>query len=209
MSPTRTAGRTPRTAAAFFVVVVCAALAHATASAQDAEATANPDDEIARSLFQAGRVAFDAGRYDVAFESWSKAYKESGRPALLYNLGLASDRLRRDDDALRYYNMYLREVPDTDNRAEVENRIRAIERAREERKATDAVSPAVNLRTGMPPERSDEGPAITERWWFWLGAGAIVAAGVVVGVVVATGGESVGDPRPGTGGLVVVALSGP
>lgn len=208
MSPTHPAGRRPRTGAVFLAVVVCSALAYSTARAQDEEATANPDDEIARSLFQAGRIAFDAGQYDVAFESWSKAYNQSRRPALLYNLGLASDRLRRDDDALRYYKAYLREVPDTDNRAEVENRIRAIERAREERKATEAASPSVNLRTGPAPERTDDEPGLLGQWWFWTGAGVVVAA-VVVGAIVIGGGESVSDPRPGTGGLVVVALSGP
>ena len=53
-------------------------------------------DEEARQLFEAGRVAFTAGRFQSALDSFRRAHELSGRPLLLYNIGTCYDRLRRD-----------------------------------------------------------------------------------------------------------------
>ena len=44
-------------------------------------------------------------------------------PALLYNIGTTLDRLRRDDEALAIFEQFLREDPETPNRAEIESRV--------------------------------------------------------------------------------------
>ncbi|MGD8862675.1 MAG: hypothetical protein PVI30_21875 [Myxococcales bacterium] len=46
----------------------------------------------------------------------------------------------------------------------------------------------------LPGEAADDG-SIWTRWWLWAGAGAVVAAGVVTAVVLASGGEA--DPVRG------------
>jgi len=101
-----------------------ALLVASTAGAQD------DLEEEARALFQAGRVAFDAGRYDDALEHFDDAYARSQRPELLYNVGLAADRAGRAPLAVRAYTKFLEEVTDSPNRGTVEERLAAL-RARE------------------------------------------------------------------------------
>ena len=52
-------------------------------------------------------------------------------------------------------------------------------------------------------EDADDATPVTERWWFWTGAGAIAVAAVVVGVLVATGG-----PEPSRGDVGAIYVGG-
>ena len=94
----------------------------AEASPDAAAPTAN-EDEAARLLFQSARDAFAAGDYERALAGFQQAYDLSQRPALLYNIGTALDRLRRDEEALAVFEQFLRERPEAPNRAEIESRI--------------------------------------------------------------------------------------
>lgn len=195
------------------------AVSSAASVGAQAPAAANPDDEIAKGLYLAGKAAFDAGRYQEAYDRFFESYEHSQRPALLYNLAVTLDRLRRDEEALSNYRGYLQEVPDAENRTEVENRIRALEAAANNRKrepiapvvtptlaVTATPTPAYDLdrsTTDEPPERGD---SIFGKWWFWTGAGVVVTA-VVVGVVVASSGDDVRDPKPGSDGMIVLTLT--
>src|SRR5690242_5370362 len=126
------------------------------------------DDEEARGLFRAGAAAFEAGRYEDALSDFQRAYDRSPRGALLYNVGTAADRLRRDRDALAAFEQYLREVPDAANRAAVESRVavlrEAIARADAERAATAEARAAAererNAHAEAPPGGAppSEGP---------------------------------------------------
>lgn len=92
-----------------------------TAAAQEVDAAA---DAEARARFEAGRAAMAAGRIEDALTDFGRAYELSHRPELLYNVGIAADRLRRDEEALAAFERYLAEMPpDVENRAEVESRI--------------------------------------------------------------------------------------
>lgn len=87
------------------------------------------DEKRAREAFELGRQAWDDGRYREAWEHWHYSYRLSRRPALLYNVGQAADRLRMDAEALEAFRLYLAKNPDAENRREVENRIRILEQA--------------------------------------------------------------------------------
>jgi hypothetical protein len=171
------------------------------------------DDATAKSLFEAGKAAYAAGKYEEALQRFQDAYQHSKRPELLYNVGVAADRLRYNHAALEAFKAYVRELPTADNRVEVENRIRALEAVMEREKA--ALSPAT---AGAPRSSSSVdaslGVIVTARktdsifgkWWFWTAAGGVLAA-AIVGVVVATSGDKAGKPTPGTDGVVVLTLS--
>lgn len=97
---------------------------------QGAFAQSDPGrDAEARGLFEAGRAAFDQGRYQDALEYFDRSYQLSRRPQLLYNLGQVHDRLRHDDEALQALTQYLKQVPGASNRQEVEHRIQALKQA--------------------------------------------------------------------------------
>lgn len=176
-------------------------------------------DEEARSLFEAGRTAFAAGRFDAALTRFRDAYELSGRPELLYNIGSAADRLRRDAEALEAFRGYLAARPNAPNRLEVESRIDVL---------ADAVATAADARPQTTEEPTlmrepaaplvgssaqgdrelESGGSITDEWWFWTLIGVVViGAGVGIGVgVAASSGDTTQAPLPGTAGSVAVAL---
>ena len=109
-------------------------------------------DEEARALFAAGRAAFAEGRYDEALTRFVRAHELSGRPQLLYNIGVSADRLRRDEDALRAFRAYVEAVPEADNHAEIVARIAILERELAAR--TSASTPTSAVETLPLPSRS-------------------------------------------------------
>ncbi|HMI89809.1 MAG TPA: hypothetical protein VK509_00520, partial [Polyangiales bacterium] len=170
----------------------------ATASAQHSREAENAlgasGHRAAKSAFEQGRDAFDAGLYDEAIERFEQAYELSGRPELLFNVGLAADRLREDERALVAFERYLEEAVDPVHREQVEQRVAALraarsraerrdrERAREEA-ALNAPTPAETARAAEndahqrersaasaehdPPLRDvSEGGGLLSEWWF-------------------------------------------
>lgn len=201
-----------RGAIAMVVAALVAALPAQRAGAQDAGL-----DEEARSLFAAGRTAFEAGRFESALERFREAYELSGRAALLYNIGTAADRLRRDAEALEAFRAYVAAEPDASNRGEVEARIAVLERAvaaAEPAPAQDVAAPEPEpIALAQPVSEDDRaasgsGGSIAEEWWFWTLIGVVViGAGVGIGVGVAvSSGDTVQAPLPGTTGSVAIAL---
>jgi tetratricopeptide (TPR) repeat protein len=88
-------------------------------------AFAQPDADVkrARALFTEAQTHYKVGEFEFAIEKYKKAYKLSKASALLFNIAQA---YRLDGDArnaLLFYQNYLREVPDADNRADAEARI--------------------------------------------------------------------------------------
>lgn len=156
-------------------------------------------DREARAHFEAARIAYEDGRFEDALAAFQRSYELSRRAELLYNMGQCADRLRRDADALRWFEQYLAEAPAPENRGEVEQRIRAL------RAATDDVSsdPVTAPDATAPPE---EEPAaqrpLHEEWWLWTIVGVLVvgaAVGIGVGVSEAsrTAQPVPGDVGPG------------
>ncbi len=108
-------------------------------ASEDEAALEGRDDETSRIHFEAGRAHFDAGRYEDALEEFMRAYEVSERPELLYNVGLAHERLgnyAEAADALERFNLS-RDEPDNTLAERIENlRRRAEERARAEQTPT-------------------------------------------------------------------------
>jgi tetratricopeptide (TPR) repeat protein len=176
----------------------------------------------ARALFAAGREAFDGGRYAVALSRWQESYKLSKRPELLYNLGLAYDRLRRDDEAVMAFEAFVTALPNDANVPEVRSRIQAIRDARAEPAKPDPTpAPTPAAAAASVPLAKTYGPAQQEQhsatdtdantpwyaeWYTWAGVGGVVVAAVVVGLVASSSDEVV-HARPKSG-VTVQALRG-
>lgn len=156
---------------------LCAAVVLVTpAGAAAQEGTTEARDREARSLFEAGRTAFEDGRYADAREYFEHAYELSGRPELLYNIGSAEDRLRHDSEALTAFAGYLEAIPEAENRAEVEARITTLRAAVAEHEALETSSRAA----AAAAPASGSGPTIL---WTWIaGAGALAFGGAAIGL---------------------------
>jgi tetratricopeptide (TPR) repeat protein len=197
----------------WWLAIGLAALATTTAPAR-----ADSDAE-ARRFFEAGKASFDAGSFEEALSFFERAFERSHRPQLRYNIGLAADRLRQDEKALDAFYAYLADVPDAENRAEVEGRIRALEKAQADREAAAATTPEAVAReandndsTGLASTSgaqadSGSGKPITKKWWFWTGIGAVVVTGVIIGIVAAGGSNAQAEPFDSRSGIAVMALT--
>ena len=193
-----------------FLVLAClgASTVHAQAPTDGGEASSEGNDttvndNLGRAEFLHGREAYGAGRYEEALTAFTRSYSLTGRKALLYNIGLAHDRLRHDDEALAAFREYLEHTPNSPYRDQVEGRISALDRAISERDAatrereqSEAARQAAieaelertrrqaeEARVAAAQARATEEPK-RSLWWIGLIAG-VVAIGVGVGVGVA------------------------
>lgn len=107
--------------ASVFVAAVCV---HAPASAQT-------DQERARTLFQEGSQAYDAGDFQRAATKMIEAYELVASPALAFNIGRTYERMSEYDLAIRYFRIYLRS-PDVaaDVQADIRARVTALRAAK-------------------------------------------------------------------------------
>ena len=170
-------------------------------------------DAEARRVFDIAAAAFAGGRYAEALDHFEAAYRLSPRPQLLYNIGLAQDRLRQDRAAIASFERFLAEVPDTTKRVEVEGRLSALRdstRRQEEREARSAIERdqlALDARDADLRARSAGSGSVFTSPWFWLIVGVIVVgAGTATAVAVSTSDPGVQPPIPGTDGVVIMAL---
>jgi tetratricopeptide (TPR) repeat protein len=124
-------------------------------------AAQNDLDREAQALFEAGRVAFDAGRYVDALHHFEAAYDRSRRPGLLYNVGLAADRAGEVDLALRAYGKYLDSVPDSPHRATVQERIAALEQLEPDEEPEPPPNPMPVVQSAQPYQSPQPAPAPT------------------------------------------------
>jgi tetratricopeptide (TPR) repeat protein len=104
------------------------------------------DDAAAKEYFEAGRVAFDQADYESALTYFRHAYRTSGRGALLYNIGVAADRLQRDREAVEAFEQYLETTEKPARESEVRTRIEALRESIAEREATERALIEAELR---------------------------------------------------------------
>jgi tetratricopeptide (TPR) repeat protein len=81
-------------------------LALALALLQPALAQQPDPDGVARQLFENGERLYDEGHYEQAIVAFQEAYALSGRPALLYNMANAYERLGRLEEAIEALNEF-------------------------------------------------------------------------------------------------------
>jgi tetratricopeptide (TPR) repeat protein len=110
-------------------VVSVIALCAGPARAQQAPAPAQPDNKAAaKEHYLRGTSYYDLGRYDEAIREFEAAYHFKNDPAFLYNLAQSYRQAGRPEQALHFYRTYLRYVPKPPNKADIEEKIEALEK---------------------------------------------------------------------------------
>lgn len=120
---------------------------------------ADSNDQRARAHFERGRDAYKDGRYRDAWAEFHEAYALSKRPELLFNIGQTADRLGRDSDAIKAFELYLRKLPDAANRRDVENRLRALREQSASRQPDPESAPPVAAEPVQPVRPDASQPA--------------------------------------------------
>jgi len=117
------------------------------------------------------------GNYREALEAYARLYAESQHPTFLYNIARCHHRLGNPDEAISYYQLYLREERNVaeGKRNEIAGFIREMEAVKQarlkqseerEKKRESAVAPAAPGQGLMPlqaPAGASPGPVIEAR----------------------------------------------
>lgn len=161
---------------------------------------AQGSDAEARALYSAGEIAYAEGRYESALGYFQRAHELSARPALLFNIGSAAERVRQDDVALDAFERYLRDVPEAANRSVVEARIQILRTAiaeREERnqRPTTAEVPPPTSAEAAPVAARDSGRSVVPWVLVGVGGGAAVVGAVFVGLGYSDASTVAGAPQ--------------
>lgn len=126
------------------LLAACASTAHAQdaeePSPEQAEATPAPENmeatRQARERFGEGVSAFSAHRYREAIRAFQLAAELVPSADLWFNIARAHEELSEYDEAIDYYQRYLRDRVDPPDRQEIEQHIESLrERAEAEREA--------------------------------------------------------------------------
>lgn len=94
-----------------------------------APAVAQQRSERAKAAFYDGRKAYESGDYQRAYDLFKQSYILSQEPALLYNIAAALQAMERPADAARALRDYLEAVPTDPEKAALERRIAALDKA--------------------------------------------------------------------------------
>jgi tetratricopeptide (TPR) repeat protein len=114
-----------------------------------------PNDAAAREYFERGRSAFEHADYERSLVYFRHAYRLSQRSELQYNIGVAADRLQREEEALDAFERYVEETESPAREAEVRERINALRQSIAKRKATERALAEATLRY-QPPANHEE-----------------------------------------------------
>ena len=109
--------------------------------------------EQARQHYVTGTQQYDLGHWDDAIREFEKAYELRPDPSFLYNLAQAYRRKGDAKRALDLYRNYLVKVPKTPQRAEIEERIKGLQK-----QIDDAASPRPDS-PGLEPTVTPPAPA--------------------------------------------------
>ena len=156
-----------------FAVLLLGLVCAAPASAQQTS-----DDAAAREYFERGRSAFEQADYEGALVYFRHAYRLSHRGELQYNIGVAADRLQREEEALEAFQRYLDESENAARDAEVQERITALRQSIAERNATERALEEATVRYRVPTqnEMTTDGARIPTS--AIIGGSALAAVGV-------------------------------
>ncbi len=109
---------------------------------------------MAREHAQKGKAFMDLGKYSEAAAEYEEAYADKPDPALLLNLAQAYRLAGNGDKAVFFYRKYLQYVPKSPYRADIEEKIAALEKSgasAEKAGRSPITSPASTAPTSPPP----------------------------------------------------------
>jgi hypothetical protein len=151
------------------VAGVAATLAGRVATA----APAKVDDEktaAAKRFYETGTLLFDRGEFLDAAKEFERAFRESPKAALLYNIASAYDKGGERMKAVENYRKYIAAMPDSPEVASSRARANVLEREAKELDAAKAAAskPAVEARRQIAPPLPFVEPVTKYTYQTWI-----------------------------------------
>lgn len=152
--------------------------------AKELDPNIDVDESLAQSHFGVGMASYEAGRYSEALEHFQDAQGLYPSPNFHYNIAQCYEALEREQQAIDSYRAFLRAVPDTPDRANIESKIGRLEKrireAEQEANNRQPVGPApapAPVQTQPADEPKSPGRVLIISGGVLTGLGVAVAAG--------------------------------
>jgi hypothetical protein len=139
--------------------LICLFLLTTVAEAQPA-APPDPRAAEAKQRYENGMAHFNLEEWDAAIEEWKSGYRAKPVAQFLYNIAQAYRLSKHYEDALNYYQRYLRADPKAPNRVEVEGHIGKLTTLLQQEKRTATAPPVAPI--AVRPKGSEGTPPGTE-----------------------------------------------
>jgi tetratricopeptide (TPR) repeat protein len=98
-------------------------------------AFASPTTE-AKARYDSGTGHYNLAEYKEALQDFKEAYRLIRHPALIFNIAQCYRQLNDPDQAVIFYRAFRREAPNAPNRADIDRLIGEMERAVQEKRAS-------------------------------------------------------------------------
>jgi tetratricopeptide (TPR) repeat protein len=175
--------------------------------------------QLAQELYESGMKHYNLREYADALTDFKEGYRTVPRPEFLFNIAQCHRQLAQYEDAEAEYRAYLREMPGTPNRLEVERLMNDMAEAQKKQLAnkppTGTKSPgdadATTAPLASPPPQpvvmaaptvAKHSPAKDRRtykkWWVWVSVSAVAAVALGVGLGVGLSQSSTTYPMANT-----------
>jgi tetratricopeptide (TPR) repeat protein len=114
----------------------------------------------AESYYKKGKKAYTLGHFDDAIAEFEKAYEIEPEPIFIFNIAQSHKQNGNYQRALFFYRRYLQEAPGANDRAEVEEKMRALEAQLAEKSAAPKpISPPPTSATVNAPQPPEHAPS--------------------------------------------------
>ncbi len=160
-----------------------------------APAFADDADAENKAAFEKGRALYEEGRFQEAHDVFTEIYNRTGEPKLLFNLAASAEGMGDSERAKAYYQVYLEELPDAEDAAEVRERIKRLSEP----------SAPIEVKPSPTPEPVEKKPAVLDSenvdastyykkeekkkrpWWpvLTMGLGGMVLVGGTITAILA------------------------
>ncbi|MEK6607826.1 MAG: tetratricopeptide repeat protein [Myxococcota bacterium] len=140
----------------------------------------------AREHFKQGKILYNLGKFPDAAEEFEQAYRLYPDAQMLFNLARVHHEAKNRERAIFFYERYLSEFPEAEDRADVQKWIDELRRDDDAAKAAAVPEGAVATQPAPPPDR----PGLRLAGWITAGVGAAL---LVTGAVFARMAQSEED----------------
>ncbi len=179
----------PRWASTLVCALLLSVCLGSTGSAARAQAQGGVDEarrQQAVEFYRSGRAHFEAGRYREAIADLEQALaQDPSSPTLVYNVARVYELLGELDEAIRYYQVYLRMLgqDDEDERGRVIETIERLEGARGQVTNNTTTETPEDPHLDRPVIVEKHGVADTAFWVTAISAAVLLAGGGVFGAL--------------------------
>lgn len=153
----------------------------------DMETKADPQAEAqyakAEEQYKKGLALYKSEKYAEAVVAFESAYRITEAPRLLYNLGQVHRKLGHTQDAIDFFDEYLKREPniEPERRNTVDGYIREMREQLHPKPKVELVVPSAPSAIEPPP---NERRPLYKKWWFWTAIGATAVVGLTIGLAV-------------------------